>query len=336
MATRAGRVYESSTASLLVPIMHFTSGIVFMQFGNTLSKHGFKKSRFSFISTIIAISLHVIQVGLEFWIRYNASKAYLRNSGYSYYLYEGLTTWLTGFTSLIVQCHFARIAYKLSEKKVKIKFLFIALICLATCITACGTGIFYIQGYATGVFLSSTPFEVMHRMLNGFYISWLVMSSISDISIAMVVSRALYKKRISVRNKGLINFLRRLFSLSIKTFSLTSITALASFTITILPTLLPTFLNEEDHFQATSFFINSILPRIYLFSYFFSLEPPSLEATCDSDACVASLKSNQSTNSISEGAREIIQNVESFHKISRNRVRTSIDNKDFTMKEQNT
>ncbi|MBW0484303.1 hypothetical protein O181_024018 [Austropuccinia psidii MF-1] len=296
-------VYGFQIGSTMMPIMHFSSGMVFWQYGTMLLKHDAKKSYLHLISSTTATLLHALLVVVEFMVHNQACMNYLDDLAYNYFLYEGLTCWLTALIALVAQYHFARIAYVLTEQT-KMWFGLIAALCITTCFASLGTGILFVKVYIHDGYSSDSQF-VRHSLAR-LYKTWLALSGIADLTITIAVSKALYRKQGSMRNKGLSSFLKRLFTIAVNTFSLTSTIAFASFLAAILPTLFENLShNWRLRFQVASFFLKSLLPRVYLFSFFFSSVPIHSKRSSKFDTCVASLKSNRSNSSIPARAREI-------------------------------
>ncbi|WAR55063.1 hypothetical protein PtB15_4B682 [Puccinia triticina] len=102
--------------------------------------------------------------------------------------------------------------------------------------------------------------------------------------------KALYHGRAFVKQKSLRTTLSRLLTVIINTFSLTYLAAMLSLIAAILPHIIPNVsMKTEMACQTAGFFLNNLLSRIYLISFFCSFQETAYFAPHQNDSCVASM-----------------------------------------------
>jgi len=289
-------------AALFVPLMHFISGMVILQYAKFSCRQSSRQSRLSFRLGTIGITLHLAQLVVDLWSIFHSFQYYASGEAYSYFLYEALQVCLAVGIILVVQYHFFVLAYATSALSMK-WIIPLGLMYIGACAGGLGTSFEFFKDFQRGGFHSATPLVLRGRLLL-FYVLWLGCNGLTDGAIAFAMVRVLHQGRGFVKHKSMKTTLSRLLAVIVNTFVLTYLAALLSLISTILPHIIPNFSPKaEIACQTTSFVLNSTLSRIYLLSFFCSFQEPSYFLTQqEEDSCVASLDYIDSNKSFQSGS----------------------------------
>lgn len=277
-------------ASVFIPMMHFISGVVFIQYAHFFARQASRRARLSFRLGTVGTTLHLGQVIVDLGSLFHSFQYYASGKSYTYFLYEGVQIFLAVGIIVVVQYHFFVIAYATSALSKKTTIIPLGLMCTGACLGGLGTCFQFFKQFRQSGFDSATPLVLRGHLL-AFYVAWIGCNGFTDGAIAFAMIKALRHGRGFVKHKSLRTTLSRLLSVIVNTFCLTYLAAMLALIATILPHIIPNIsFKNEIACQTAGFTMNSMLSRIYLISFFCSFQEPSyFVSQPQDDSCVASL-----------------------------------------------
>ncbi|KAA1085874.1 hypothetical protein PGT21_022101 [Puccinia graminis f. sp. tritici] len=256
----------------VVPALTLLSCIAIMQYGNFCLTPASERSRQSFYLATIGISIHLVQIALDFWYMCYSFQSYLTGQTKDpvIFLYTTLEVCTAVGIAVTVQYHYFRLVQAMPALS-KWWTVAIGFFAVATCVGGLGTGAeFQVMG-RTPPPTAGPP--VISIVFLAFYNMWLISNCLTDGTISIAMILALRHSRSPIRHQSLATTLRRLLFLTVSTFGLTFIVALLSLIVPALPHMIPSMsIRGQEICRVGSFVLNGILPRIYLNSFFCSLQ----------------------------------------------------------------
>ncbi|OAV93722.1 hypothetical protein PTTG_12413 [Puccinia triticina 1-1 BBBD Race 1] len=268
-AASAQAIGSVNSACYFIAMTQFISAIVFLQYVKFYSLQTSRQSQLSYRLGTAGILLHLGQVVVDLWSIFHSFQYYASGKPYTYFLYEALQTAFSVGIILVVQYHFFQVAHATSALS-KHWAIPLGIIYLGACVAGLGAAFEFFGHFRHSGFSSATPLVLRGKLLS-FYVIWLSCNGIADSAITFAMVKALYQGRGLARHKSLRSTLRRLLSVIINTFFLTYLAANLSLLAAILPRIIPNFsIKAEVVCQTVGVFLNGLLSRIYLISFFCS------------------------------------------------------------------
>ncbi|KAA1065003.1 hypothetical protein PGT21_021396 [Puccinia graminis f. sp. tritici] len=251
----------------VVPALTLLSCVALLQYADFCLRPASERSRQSFYLATFGISIHLVQIALDLWYMCHSFQSYLSGQGQDtmVFIYTSLEVSMAVGVAATVQL--IQVMPALSRWWT----IVIGFLAIASCVGGLGAGAEF--GMMSHISSPTAGPPVFSIAFFAFYNMWLISNCLTDgtISVAMII--ALHHSRSPIRHESLATTLRRLLFLTISTFGLTFIVALLSLIVQALPHLMPSMsIGGQEMCRRASFILNGILPRIYLNSFFCSLQ----------------------------------------------------------------